>query len=77
MRNRCYENDFDLHENETALENSFSHERVRTKTRFATEVQEESEMAYWLFVSRLISVDSVCPSHAFLRPLCLDEFPLS
>ena len=43
MRNHSYENDFDLHENETACRTHF-----RTQTRFETEAQENSEMAYWL-----------------------------
>ena len=46
MRNHCYENDFDLHENETGMQNSFSYEWFRTYTRFETEAQGNSEMAY-------------------------------
>ena len=45
MRNHSYENDFDLHENETACR-TFSYERFRTLTCFETEAQENSEMAY-------------------------------
>ena len=40
MRNHFYENDFDL-------QNSFLYERFRTQTRFKTEAQKNSEMAYW------------------------------
>ena len=29
------------------MQNSFSYERFRTETRFETEAQENSEMAYW------------------------------
>ena len=29
------------------MQNSFSYERFRTKTRFETEAYEYSEMAYW------------------------------
>ena len=46
MRNHCFENDFDLHENETSMQNSFSYEWFRTYSCFETEAQENSEMAY-------------------------------
>ena len=45
VRNHFYENDFDLHENET-MQNSFSYEWFRTQNRFETEAQENSEMTY-------------------------------
>ena len=37
-----YENEFNLHVNE----NSFSYERMSTKTRFEKEAEGNSEMAY-------------------------------
>ena len=46
MQNLSYENEFYLHVNE----NSFSYERLCTKTRFEKEVQDNSEMAYWHYV---------------------------
>ena len=39
-----YENEFNLHLNE----NSFSYERMSTKTRFEKEAKGNSEMAYYL-----------------------------
>ena len=42
MQNFSYENEFYLHVNE----NSFSYERLCTKTRFVKEAQGNSEMAY-------------------------------
>ena len=45
MRNHSYENDFDLHENETACRTHFLMKGF-TLTRFETETQENSEMAY-------------------------------
>ena len=42
VQNLSYENEFYLHVNE----NSFSYERLCTKTRFEKEVQVNSEMAY-------------------------------
>ena len=44
-----YENEFNLHVNE----NSFSYERMSTKTRFEREAEGNSEMAY--FVSPSVS----------------------
>ena len=41
MHNLSYENEFYLHVNE----NSFSYERLSTKTGFEKEVQDNSEMA--------------------------------
>ena len=41
-----YENEFNLHVNE----NSFSYERMSTKTRFEKEAKGNSEMAYSLVV---------------------------
>jgi len=41
VQNLSYENEFYLHMNE----NSFSYERLCTKTRFEKEVQGNSEMA--------------------------------
>ena len=38
-----YENEFNLHVNE----NSFSYERMSTKTRFEKEAEGNSEMAYY------------------------------
>jgi len=43
MQNLSYENMFYLHVNG----NSFSYERLCTKTRFEKEVQGNSEMAYF------------------------------
>ena len=43
MQNLSYENEFYLHVNG----NSFSYERLCTKTRFEKEVQGNSEMAYY------------------------------
>ena len=40
---RLYENEFYLHVNE----NSFSYERLCSKTRFEKHVQDNSEMAYY------------------------------
>ena len=42
VQNLSFENEFYLHVNE----NSFSYERLCTKTRFEKEVQDNSEMAY-------------------------------
>ena len=42
VHNHSYENEFNLHVNET----SFSYERMSTKTRFEKEAQGNSEMAY-------------------------------
>ena len=54
MRNRSYENNFDLHEwngmDRTYMQNSFLYERFRTLTRFETEAQENSEMAYCFII---------------------------
>ena len=47
-----YENEFNLHVNE----NSFSYERMSTKTRFETEAKGNSEMAY-SFVSEIKTAD--------------------
>jgi len=47
VQNLSCENEFYLHVNE----NSFSDERLCTKTRFEKEVQGNSEMAYIAFVS--------------------------
>ena len=44
------ENDFDLHENETACRTHFHMKASHLRTRFETEAQENSEMAYWLWV---------------------------
>ena len=43
MQNLSYENEFYLHVNE----NSFSYERLCTKTRFEKEVQDNSKMAFF------------------------------
>ena len=42
VQNLSYENVFSLHVND----NSFSYERLCTKTRFEKEVQDNSKMAY-------------------------------
>ena len=42
MHNHSYENEFNLHVNE----NSFSYEKMGTKTRFEEEAKGNSEMAY-------------------------------
>ena len=42
MQNQSYENEFYLHVNE----NSFSYDRLCTKTHFEKEVQANVEMAY-------------------------------
>ena len=42
MHNHSYENEFNLHVNET----SFSYEKMGTKTRFEEEAKGNSEMAY-------------------------------
>ena len=49
MQNHSYENDFDLHENETACRTHFHVKGFAlffVSTRFETEAQENSEMAY-------------------------------
>ena len=46
VHNLSYENEFCLHANE----NSFSYERLCTKTRLEKEVQENSETAYFATV---------------------------
>ena len=48
MRNHSYENEFDLHENETACRTHFHMKSFTLKTRFETEAQENSEMVYLL-----------------------------
>ena len=45
MRNHSYANEFDLQEINMQAD-TFSYERFRTWTRFETEAQENSEMAY-------------------------------
>ena len=49
MQNFSYDNEFYLHVNE----NSFSYERLCTKTRFEKEVQENSKMAYYILLCSL------------------------
>ena len=49
MQNLSYENEFYLHVNE----NSFSYERLCNKTRFEKEVQDNSEMAYYIINSKI------------------------
>ena len=44
MQNFSYENRFSLHGNET----SFSYEKLCFKTRFEKEIQDNSEMAYYV-----------------------------
>ena len=46
MRNHSYENDFDLHENETACRTLFHMKGFALRHGFETEAQENSEMAY-------------------------------
>ena len=45
MRNHSYENDFDLHENETAGGTHFHMKGFALLTRFETEAQKNSEKA--------------------------------
>ena len=49
MQNNSYENELNLHVNE----NSFSYERMGTKTRFENEASGNSEMACWGFCPRV------------------------
>ena len=55
-----YENEFNLHLNE----NSFSYERMSTKTRFEKEAKGNSEMAYW-------NSDDFCSVAPIFVTLCL------
>ena len=41
------------------MQNSFSYERFRTKTRFETEAQENSEMAYYKITESLRALSLV------------------
>ena len=62
-----YENEFNLHVNE----NSFSYERMSTKTRFEKEAEGNSEMAYYRpFLS---SFRHIPPSGGFYQVNCLDQ----
>ena len=48
MRNHSYENDFDLHENETACRTHFHKKGFALRLALKRhQVQENSEMAYW------------------------------
>ena len=47
MRNHCYENNFDLHENETACRTDFHMKGFALRLVFETEAQEKTEMAYY------------------------------
>ena len=49
MQNLSSENEFYLHVNE----NSFSYQRLCNKTRFEKEVQDNSEMAYYIINSKI------------------------
>ena len=57
MRNHSYENDFDLHENETACRTHLRMKVFTFRPRFEAEAQENSEMAYFFqaLISQLLS----------------------
>ena len=70
MRNHSYENDFDLHENETACRTHFIMKGFALRPRFETEAKENSEMAY-------SSVYHPKKQRKFLKEYCDQIFTLS
>ena len=65
MQDLSYENEFYLHVNG----NSFSYERLYTKTRFQNEAQGNSEMAYYRQkLEHLISLSTLCTKNLPILP---------
>ena len=67
MQNLSYEKEFYLHVNE----NSFSYERLCTKTRFEKEAQDNSEMDYLLMPSASHNVNLLSSSNILNSDDCI------